>query len=319
MKTNQRTESKGGFPLRSARNQYSSGLLVLLGGLTLAWGFNFTAMKVALSEIPPLTFRSICLFFGALTLFALLRLRGQRLILPKHQWGRLIILAISNITCFHILLVFGLTMIPSGRVAILAFTMPVWATILSVWILGDHLSVRKVAGLALGLAGIVLLLGEGIVSLRAAPVGAVLVLVGAFCWGFGTVLQKRYPVDMPISSYTAWIMLLGSVPMIIGAWLFENPRALLDVTFWPGMALLYNVVIAFAFAQWAWLKLAILLPVSVSSLSTLMVPVVGVFSGMLFLNERPSWTEYGALVMVLGSLISVIMPSGAKQADVGLR
>lgn len=303
-------------PVQLARTTYSPGLLWILAGLTLAWGFNFTAMKVALSEIPPLIFRSICLFCGSLLLFALLRLRGQRLAIPRGQWGRVVMLAMTNITCFHALLVFGLTMIASGRVAILAFTMPLWATIFSVWIIGEALSARKLLGLALGVAGILFLLGDSIATFRAAPVGALIVLGGAICWGLGVVLQKRFPVDLPISSYTAWIMLLGSVPMIIGGLAFENLHALLTVTLWPFLGLLYNVVIVFAFAQWAWVKLAILLPVPVSSLSTLMVPVVGVFSGMLFLGERPSWAEYTALVMVIGALFSVIMP--AKDANSSL-
>ena len=52
--------------------------------------------------------------------------------------------------------------------------------------------------------------------------------------------------------------------------------------------------------------------VTVFSLSMLMIPVVGVFSGMLFLGERPGWAEFGALVLVLGSLLCVIVPRSAR-------
>ena len=100
----------------------------VLAGLTLAWGFNWTAMKVALSEVPPWTFRSLCLGLGAAVLFAALRASGQRLPLPRGQWGRLWLLALLNITSWNMLVAFGVGMIPSGRAAILAYTMPGFAT-----------------------------------------------------------------------------------------------------------------------------------------------------------------------------------------------
>jgi drug/metabolite transporter (DMT)-like permease len=79
-----------------------------------------------------------------------------------------------------------------------------------------------------------------------------------------------------------------------------------SVIAWLGTA--YNVVIAFAFAHWAWIKIATSVPVSVFSISTLLIPVVGVVSGMLFLGERPAWTEYAALALVVTALLTVLRP-----------
>jgi drug/metabolite transporter (DMT)-like permease len=280
----------------------------VLASLTLAWGFNWTALKTALAEVPPWTFRSLCLGLGSAVLFLALRAGGQRLVLPTGQWRRLWLLALLNITSWNMLVAFGVAMIPSGRAAILAYTMPVWAVPLSVLVLGERVSGRKLAGLALGLGGLALLLGEAFVSLGAAPVGSLLVLGAALSWALGTVLQKRFPVDLPLGLYTAWIMLLGGVPIFIGALLLEDWRALQDVgvTAWLGTA--YNVVIAFAFAHWAWIKIATSVPVSVFSISMLLIPVVGVLCGMLFLGERPTWAEYAALGLVIGALLTVLRP-----------
>jgi drug/metabolite transporter (DMT)-like permease len=113
---------------------------------------------------------------------------------------------------------------------------------------------------------------------------------------------------MPVGPYTAWIMLLGGVPIFIGALLFEDWHALrnVGVTAWLGTA--YNVVIAFAFAHWAWIKIATSVPVSIFSISMLLIPVVGVVSGMLFLGERPTWAEYTALALVVAALLTVLRP-----------
>ena len=230
----------------------------VLASLTLAWGFNWTAMKTALAEVPPWTFRSLCLGLGSAVLFLALRAGGQRLMLPSGQWGRIWLLALLNITSWNMLVAFGVGLIPSGRAAILAYTMPVWAVPLSVLVLGEHISRRKLVGLALGISGLVLL--------------------------------------------------LGGVPIFIGALLFEDWHALrnVGVTAWLGTA--YNVVIAFAFAHWAWIKIATSVPVSIFSISMLLIPVVGVVSGMLFLGERPTWAEYTALALVVAALLTVLRP-----------
>jgi drug/metabolite transporter (DMT)-like permease len=117
---------------------------------------------------------------------------------------------------------------------------------------------------------------------------------------------------MPPAPYTAWMMLLGGIPIFAGALLLEDPGQLASIGLWPALGVLYNVLIAFAFAQWAWIRIATTVPVAVSSLSMLMIPVLGVFSGMVFLGERPSWAEYAALALVLGSLLTVVLPQRAR-------
>jgi len=280
----------------------------VLAGLTLAWGFNWTAMKVALGEVPPWSFRSFCLGLGSAVLFAALKAGGQPLAVPRGQWGRLALLAFFNITCWNMLVAFGVALIPSGRAAILAYTMPVWAIPLSVWLLGERITRRKLAGLALGLVALALLLGEGIASLGAAPLGSLMVLGAALTWALGTVLQKRFPVRMPAGAYTAWIMLLGGVPIFAGMLAFEDLGELRGVSLQAWSGVLYNVLVSFAFAHWAWIKIATSVPVSVFAISMLVIPVIGVLSGMAFLGERPSLAEAAALFLVLGALASVIRP-----------
>ena len=304
-------DARAGEILSAEPDHLPRRLWWVLASLTLAWGFNWTALKVALSEVPPWTFRSMCLGFGAAVLFAALRAGGQRIVMPTGQWTRLCALALLNITSWNMLVAFGAAMIPSGRAAILAYTMPLWAVPLSVWLLGERVTRAKLAGLALGLGGLALLLAESFSGFGRAPLGALLVVGAAITWALGTVLQKRYPVRLPAGLYTAWIMLIGGVPIFIGALLFEDFRDLNNVGLagWLGTA--YNVFIAFAFAHWAWIKIATSVPVSVFSISMLLIPVVGVVSGMLFLGERPSWAEYAALVLVLAALLTVLRPGRA--------
>ncbi len=284
----------------------------VLAGITLVWGFNWTAMKVAITEIQPFIFRTFCLGVGSGVLFAFLRAKGEPLAIARSEWPRLALNAFFTITCWNLLVVFGLALMPSGRAAIIAYTMPAWAIPLSIWVLREKMTGRKLLGLALGMAGMALLMHEEFARLQGAPLGALLLLGAAWTWAIGTVLQKKFPVKAPVAAYTAWLMLLGGVPIYLGALLFEDPKHLASVSAeaWAGLA--YNAFLAFAWAHWAWFKLATSVSVTVFSLSMLMVPVVGVLGGAMFLGERPGWAEFAALALVLGSVLTVIIPQKGK-------
>ena len=286
----------------------------VLAGLTLVWGFNWTAMKVAISEIGPFTFRTLCLACGSGVLFAFLRLAGEPLAIPRSQWPRLAAIAFFNITLWNLLVVFGLALIPSGRASILAYTMPAWAIPLSVLLLGERMTPRKLAGLLLGMSGMALLLWDEFTRLQGAPLGAALVLGASVTWAIGTILQKKYPVKAPVAGMTAWLLLIGGVPIYIGALLLEDFSQLRNVSLNAALGTAYNIFLSFAWAHWAWIKLATSVSVTVFSLCMLAVPLVAVFSGMLFLGERPGWPEYAALAFVVGSLATVIAPQKKKAA-----
>jgi drug/metabolite transporter (DMT)-like permease len=107
-------------------------------------------------------------------------------------------------------------------------------------------------------------------------------------------------------------MLIGGVPIYVGAILFEDPKHLADVSPKALAGLFYNAFLAFAWAHWAWIKLVTSVSVTVFSLSMLMVPVVGVLGGALFLGESPGWPEFAALALVLGAVLTVIVPQRGK-------
>lgn len=285
-------------------------LVGLLIGLTLGWGFNWPMMKVALSEMEPMRFRTLCLLFGAAGLFTVARVSGLPVRIPKAQWPRIIAIAIVNVTGWNVFAIYGVRLMASGRAAILGYTMPVWSVMLSTWLLNEPFTKRRALGTALGCAGLLLLLGEEVQAVGRSPLGAVFMVCAAMSWALGTVMMKRWPVSLPTSSFTGWQMLIAVVPIAIAGLAHErgtfNPFAL---SVGPMLGVLYNLLVAFLFCYWAWTKIALVAPVGVASLSVMMIPVVGVFSGMLVLGERPRWQDYAALALVVGALATVLLPS----------
>jgi len=296
-----RREERQGFPV---------SILWVLAALTLGWGFNWPMIKLALSELPVFSFRSACLAGGAAGLFAIAAYARLPLRVPRGQWGRLLLIALFNITAWNVCIAYGIGYMSSGRAAILAYTMPLWSVPLSAWLLKERITARRILGVGMGMAGMLLLLSVELRAVQAAPRGTLLMVAGAVSWAIGTVMMKRYPVDLPVTALTAWQLLLGGIPIYAGALAFDL-HELRPLTLWPALALAYNVLVAFVFCHWAWVKIVTAVPVSVSSLSSLMTPVVGVFSGMLVLSEVPHWQDFAALGLVLLALATVMLPPGS--------
>lgn len=292
---------------RQQRQGFPASILWVLVALTLGWGFNWPMIKLALTEMPVLSFRSACLLGGAAGLFAIAAYARLPLRVPRGQWGGLLLITLFNITVWNVCVVYGIGYMSSGRAAILAYTMPLWSVPLSACLLNERITARRILGVSLGMGAMLLLLSVELQAVQAAPKGTLLMMGAALSWAIGTVLMKRYPVDLPVISLTAWQLLPGGVPIYAGAFVFEM-HSLQPLTLWPAVALAYNVLIAFVFCQWAWFKIAISVPVGVSSLMT---PVVGVFSGMLVLSEVPHWQDFAALALVLLALATVMLPSGS--------
>ena len=292
-------------PSAPAPAQLTAAALLPVAVLTLVWGCNWPVLKLGVSEIAPLTFRALTLPFAALGMFAVAALSGDALRIPRALRGKVALLALFNITGWNALVLFGLQQLPAGRSVIVAYTMPVWSVLFSLALLHEPLSKRKIAGLALGMAGMATLLGEEIRHVQRAPTAVLLILGASVSWAFGTVLLRKWKLPMPQNVLSGWLMLLGWIPIALLAPLFApGPQHAPSATAW--FAILYNIFLSGTLAHWAWFTLVRTLPVAVSSMSSLPVPIVGVFAGMLVLGERPGPPEWTALALVLAAMLLVL-------------
>lgn len=278
--------------------------LLLLAAISLFWGLNWPIMKTVLSEVPPLYFRASCLLLGGAGMLALARISGVSLAVPLGCWRRVLLLSLFNITGWNVLVVYGVSLLPSGRAALLGYTMPLWGVVLSVWILGEWVTRRHLLGLLLGLAGIASLMGGSLDGMRQAPVGVACMILAAWSWALGIVLFKKLPVAMPTSALTGWIMLLGGIPMLAAAIPLETSRLFVP-SFWPAFGLAYNTIVAFMLCYWAWNRIVLMVPVAVSCLSSLTTPLIGVLGGAFFLGEPLGWREGLAALLILAAVGTV--------------
>jgi drug/metabolite transporter (DMT)-like permease len=292
--------------------------LLLLVLVTLAWGFTWPINKNTILEIPPLTFRAIALLAGGTGVLALARLAGQSLyIAPQHRWPMLA-LAATNMVGWNVLAIYAIPLLPSGRAALLGYTMPLWSTLLSVWLLGERPTVGRIASLILGMSGVFVLLGADLGGMANAVTGVVLMLGAAVSWALGVVLLKRFALPIPTATLTGWMLLLAGAPIAAGAIVLEHDQWH-PVSTSATLGMLYSVFVALMFSSWAWNRVVLMVPVAVSSVSSLATPVVGVLSGMWLLDEALTWREIAAGAFILGAIALALLPAAPRSAEAALR
>ena len=286
---------------------------LLLAAVSLFWGTNWVALKLSLVEIPVWQYRAVTSEISGAVLLLFARLGGHPLRVPRHTWGPLLLGALFNTTAWQILIAFGVKLIAASEAAILAYTMPIWSTILAALFLGERLTLRLLAALALAMAGIGVLLSPGVAQLGQSPLGVALTLGAALSWALGTFVQKRVVWPIPVLAVAGWQLVLGGAPFVVVtlAWepiVMQNASA---VALW---ATVYTVALPLLFCQYAWLKVVSLFPASIASIGTVLVPIVGVLSGALVLGEAIGWREIAALLLVLASLVLVVLTPAAASA-----
>jgi len=272
--------------------------LLLLATLALFWGVAWPAMKIVLDEMPVLGFRAISCAAGAMALL-LARVSGEPIRLPLRVLPSLILVALLNVTLWQICMAYALTLMPAGRASIIAYTMPAFATLFGWLFLKERLGAARLAGLALSMAGIGVLVAPELDRFLAEPLGVLLMIAAAASWAGGTVGMKYFRWPFSIMQNTGWQFALGGLPIVLAAVITgSNPHlGALSAKAWA--ALVYVLTFPILFCQWAWFKAVEMLPGSISAMGALAIPVVGTLSAAVLLHESLD----GAVLIALGLVV----------------
>lgn len=302
----------GGAPSDGAGLPLSNLLLVLLLGVV--WGVNWPAIRVSVLEIEPWTFRTICLGAGASVLVAVVLMRGESLRVPRAEILPLVAVGLLNVTAYHMLTAYGLTRMDAGRGAVLTFTFPLWSVLLGVIVLGERLTPGRIAALLLGLSAMALLIGPDLAVVGRSPVGGLLLVAAAVAWACATLLMKSRRWSIGSIEMATWQLIIGFLPIAAGTAVVGKAPDFtsLSTAAWSG--LIYGSAVAVGFGQWIWFRILQTTPSAVASLSTLAVPIVGVFSAGWLLDEATGWRELTALCLVVWSLFLVLIGRDGARA-----
>lgn len=287
--------------------------LVILVLLTIVWGFNWPVMKLGVTGYPPLTFRALSIWLGLPVLALGLVALKVPFRVPREHWRELTWLAATNMFVWHACIILAVTTLSSGRAAILGYTMPIFSAVIGAVLFSAALSRRGWLGVSAAALGVALLLWHELTGLAGKPAGVALALVAAATWALGTQLLRRSRIAVPTLTISFWMTAMTAVVMTVLSALFERPQwAMPGTTAWA--AILFNAVLIFGFAHAAWFYLARGLPPVASTLSVMFIPVIGVFSGALWLGEKLHWQDYAAVVLMMVAIASVLWPARSSSS-----
>jgi drug/metabolite transporter (DMT)-like permease len=193
-------------------------LLVLCG---ICWGFMWPMIKIGISGLTPWSFRVIGFTVGAATLLIVVKLTGRRLTLPDRRTAmQLFISSLLNVVAFGVFSTFAMLTASTGRVAVVSYSFPVWACLLAWLILGERLRGAAALGLALCVAGLVVLVYPviGTVGL----IGLGLSLASAMTWAVGTIYLKLVKIPGDLIVNTAWQMVIAAGVLTVCTLVFQG-------------------------------------------------------------------------------------------------
>ncbi len=284
--------------------------LAILVALTIVWGVNWPVMKLGVTAWPPLSFRALSIWLGLPVLGAALVALRVPFAIPRRHWPELLWLAATNMFVWHACIILAVQTLSSGRAAILGYTMPIFSAVLGALLFRTGLAPRGWLGVGAAALGVVLLLWHEFTQLAGRPVGVVLALVAAAVWALGTQLLRRTRIDVPTLAISFWMTALTGVVMAVLAAVFESSRwTAPPPVAWA--AILFNAVMIFGFAHAAWFWLARTLPPVASTLSVMLIPVVGVVTGAVWLGEALHWQDVAAVLLMVVAIGSVLWPRRA--------
>ncbi|MET4154001.1 drug/metabolite transporter (DMT)-like permease [Bradyrhizobium sp. RT9b] len=277
----------------------------LLAVLSVLWGGSFFFNGAALRELPPLTLVFLRVALGAAILLPLLRMQGIGLPKGMAGWKPFVAIGLLNNVIPFSLIVLGQTFIPSGLASILNATTPLFTVMVMAAAGEEALQMRRVAGVALGLAGVIILRGWGIETRPGQGLGILLCLGGAFSYGFAALAARRLLKDAPPLGTATFQLMASTVMMAVFAGAMEQPwhLSMPGLTTW--LAVLGLAALSTALAYIVFFQIIRRSGATNVMLVTLLIPVTAILLGWLVLGEPISAREIAGAI-VIGSALLVI-------------
>jgi O-acetylserine/cysteine efflux transporter len=296
----------------SAKPSLAARDLGLILAVVALWGFSFVGIKVGLREIPPFALAALRFFFAAIPLVFFIRP-------PRMPWPYIAGYGVAIGICQFGLLFLGMKLGMPAGLSSLVIQLQVFFTVgLAIAFLGDTLRKEDLIGALIATVGVVLLgLSKVQSGMTATLLGFLLVIAGAFAWAIGNVVAKRAAkFDPDMFALVVWSSLLPPLPLALMSFAFEGGASVWSAIVvasplaWGCVLLLAWGATLFGFASWA--RLLHRYPTALVSPFALLIPVSGLASGAIFLDEGLTPLQLGGVALVLVGLAENVFGAGLR-------
>jgi drug/metabolite transporter (DMT)-like permease len=280
--------------------------ILSLAGATAGWGVGATMTRLAVLELPPLTTTSIRFGLGALLLLAILIWRGEARSLPRpRQWPLLVLLGVLGVTTFGALHTVGLQWTGAAEGTLIQGLSPLLTLLLAAVFVGERVRRGQVAGGALALAGLVVLLVGGTAAWGGGPdrlLGDLVLLAGCLCWTAYNVTVRLTAGRLRLAESSAYALLVGTGLLIPFALLEPTRVPLTDLSLTTWLAIGYLSVISTCLAYIWWNDGIRTIGAGRAAMFSFVGPVAAILSAVPILGEWPSPAQLVGGVLILGGL-----------------
>ncbi len=281
--------------------------------LAVMWSSSFTAIKIGVVSLPPTTLAMLRVVIGAVLLWGWLKARRLKLSVQPRVWGAFFLIGLFGNGLPFVLINWGEQKIASGLAAILIAAMPLVALILGRIFSDEVLNIRRVVGVLVGFAGVVVLIGPAeLAQLGDQALRQLAVAVAAGSYAVASILVRKLPPASP-SEHGAGVLIASSILLVPAAIIMDRPWTL---NFDAGAmaAAVYLGVFPTALATIFLISVVSSRGVTFLSLNNYLIPLLGVSWGFLFLGEPVTSDIVAALALILcGVAIAGSGPTTRKE------
>jgi drug/metabolite transporter (DMT)-like permease len=285
-------------------------VFIALGVVYVVWGSTYLGVKYAIHVLPPMLVSCTRFLIGGSLLFLFTLIKGQGL--PSWQQTRnaafigVLLSGVGNCA-----VAYALQFMPSGLVALLVATLPVWMIFLDFLLFSNQKpAFIAIVGLVLGLFGLVFLLNplQQIGEKEIALFPAIIVFAGSVAWAFGSLKSPYLKLPNSLQS-TAIQMLVGGCFSLLMSLIFEKNQlhALQSMTQETYIAMIYLVIIGSYVGYTAYVWLINNAPPQLTATYAYVNPVVAIFLGWIFLNEHLTPRSMGASAIILAGVVMMTL------------
>jgi drug/metabolite transporter (DMT)-like permease len=292
---------------RPGLSEAAQGKLLLIL-LAFCWGLSWPALRIALDELTPWTTRFLGYCIGSTTLIVLLKLQGRSFHIPfGRNWVHVFIAGMLNVVAFGLFGTFAQLSTATTRVIIINYSMPIWASIMAWLVLRERINAWVLAGLALCIAGLTMLVYPVAAASLQEPTGLILAFFCSLSWAAGTIYMKAIRIEGDLLTIVMWQIVVGVVVFAIGYLIFVGPPSFepLQLRTWLGVA--WSGVFGTALAYFIWYNIIGKVSTATASLGTLANPVVGVIGSMILLGERMTAADVIGFALIFAAAACVLL------------
>jgi O-acetylserine/cysteine efflux transporter len=275
--------------------------LALMLLVQLLWGVNFAIAKFGLDSFPPIFFVALRFSLVAVLLVFVVGL-------PKRGMLMRLLPLSATLGVMHFTLIFlGMARLDAATSSIAVQLQTPFAAIMAAFFFGERLGWRRIAGMAVAFAGVLLIAGEP--RFLENPWPLLSVIAAALAWATGNIQVKALGDTVDAVQLNGWIAILAAPQLLVASWLLEGPqwRTLPEVTWESWGALLFQGVVIAIFTYWIWYNMMRRYPVNQVMPFTLLLPMIGVAAGALMRGAEVPWRMIaGGLATVAGVGIIVL-------------